>query len=140
MPNRTKSIVLDAWAVLAFLQDEPAGKLVADIIADTHEAGGSVLMTVANAGEVWYIVSREASESDADASIADLLNIGVQLTDINWELTRIAARFKARGRLSYADAYAAALAKQSKCELVTGDPEFKALDGEIKLRWLINSN
>ncbi len=138
MPRHAKDVVLDSWAVLAFLQDEPAGKQVADIIADIHEAGAGVYMTVANAGEVWYIVAREASESDADTSVADLQKIGVQLVDINWELTRIAARLKARGRLSYADAYAAALAKQSKCELLTGDPEFQALDGEIKIRWLAN--
>ena len=138
MPRHAKDVVLDSWAVLAFLQDEPAGKVVADIIADIHEAGAGVYMTVANAGEVWYIVAREASESDADTSVADLQKIGVQFIDINWELTRVAARFKARGHMSYADAYAAALAKQTKCELLTGDPEFQALDGEIKIRWLAN--
>ena len=136
MPGRTKGIVLDAWSVMAYFQDEPAGKTVADIIADAHENGSSVLMTVANAGEVWYILAREVSEIEAEASIADLLSIGVKLVDIDWELTRIAAKFKARGRMSYADAFAAALAKQQKYELVTGDQEFKIIDGEVKIRWL----
>ena len=31
---------------------------------------------------------------------------------------------------------AAALAKEKKAELVTGDPEFKALEKEIKINWL----
>ena len=31
---------------------------------------------------------------------------------------------------------AAALAKEKKAELVTGDPEFKALEKEIKIHWL----
>ena len=44
--------------------------------------------------------------------------------------------FKARHRLSLADALAAALAKEKKAELVTGDPEFKALEKEIKIAWL----
>ena len=34
------------------------------------------------------------------------------------------------------DAFAAALAKEKKAELVTGDPEFKALAKEIKIHWL----
>lgn len=32
--------------------------------------------------------------------------------------------------------FAAALATEKKTELVTGDPEFKALEKEIKVSWL----
>jgi hypothetical protein len=35
-----------------------------------------------------------------------------------------------------ADAFAAALAKESRAELVTGDPEFRPLEKEIKVQWL----
>jgi predicted nucleic acid-binding protein len=48
----------------------------------------------------------------------------------------VAADFKARHRLSLADAFAAALAKELKAELVTGDPEFKTLEKELKIHWL----
>jgi len=51
-------------------------------------------------------------------------------------LADVAAGFKARFKISLADAFAAALAKERKAELVTGDPEFRALDKEIKIRWL----
>jgi predicted nucleic acid-binding protein len=51
-------------------------------------------------------------------------------------LADLAADFKARFKLSPADAFAAALAKERKTELVTGDPEFKALEKEIKINWL----
>ncbi len=33
-------------------------------------------------------------------------------------------------------AFAAALARARNCELVTGDPEFKPLEKEIKINWL----
>ncbi len=39
-------------------------------------------------------------------------------------------------RLNLVDAFAAALAKEKKAELITGDPEFKALEKEIKITWL----
>jgi predicted nucleic acid-binding protein len=38
--------------------------------------------------------------------------------------------------LSLADAFAAALSKEKKAELVTGDPEFRALAKEIKINCL----
>jgi predicted nucleic acid-binding protein len=49
---------------------------------------------------------------------------------------RQAAIYKATRRLSYADAFAAALAKIRNAELVTGDHEFKVLEDEIKIDWL----
>jgi predicted nucleic acid-binding protein len=36
----------------------------------------------------------------------------------------------------YNDHAAAALAKQKNAELVTGDPDFKAVQKEVKLDWL----
>lgn len=44
-----------------------------------------------------------------------------------------AADFKARFKLSWRTA---ALAKERKADLVTGDLEFKALDREVKIHWL----
>ena len=41
-----------------------------------------------------------------------------------------------QNKMSYADAFAAALAKVKKADLVTGDNEFKPLDGEIKISWI----
>jgi predicted nucleic acid-binding protein len=38
--------------------------------------------------------------------------------------------------MSYADCFAAALAKSRKAELVTGDKEFKQVESEITVRWL----
>jgi len=49
------------------------------------------------------------------------------------ELADLAADLKSRFSLSLADAFAAALAKQHKAELLTGDPKFKALEKEMKL-------
>jgi hypothetical protein len=36
------------------------------------------------------------------------------------------------------NAFGAALAHALGVELATGDPEFRALEGEIKIRWLSN--
>ncbi len=93
-------------------------------------------MSSMNAGEVWYILAREISETEADKAVADLLGLGIQLIDTSWPLTRIAAGFKAHHRMSYADCFAAALAIDRKAELVTGDKEFKQVEAEVNIRWL----
>ncbi len=136
MPRRPKAIVLDSWAVLAYLEDESAGQQVSDIIADAHEHGTPLMMSTVNAGEVWYILAREVSETEADKGIAGLRQLGVEFVDADWKLARLAGMFKAKNRMSFADCFAAALAKEHKADLVTGDKEFKQVEGEIRIAWL----
>jgi ribonuclease VapC len=136
MARRSKTIVLDSWAVLAYLEDGNPGKLVADLLIDAHDHGTSLLMSTVSIGEVWYILAREVSEAEAEDAVMELKRLGIQFADADWNLTRLAAGFKAKHRMSYADCFAAALAKQHKAELVTGDSEFKQLDNQIKISWL----
>ena len=136
MPKKPKAIVLDSWAIIAYLEDEPAAENVADIIADAHEQEIPLLMTVVNAGEVWYIVARQTSASDADASVKQLRDLGIEFVDADWNLAHGAAYFKSRNKMSLADAFAAALAKQRKANLVTGDSEFKQVEQELTINWL----
>lgn len=136
MARRPKTIVLDSWAVLAYLEDENPGKQVAEILASAHEHGTSLLMTTINVGEVWYILAREVSEIDAERAVTDLKRLGIQFIDADWNLTRLAAGFKAKHRMSYADCFAAALAKDHKADLVTGDKEFQQVQNDIRIIWL----
>ncbi len=136
MPRKVKAYILDSWAVIAYLEDEPSASRIADLIATAHEEDIPLYMTVVNAGEVWYTIAREISENDATASIKELRDLRIQFQNVDWELTQEAARFKSQHKMSYADCYAAALAKRYKGDLVTGDKEFKAVGDEIKVHWL----
>src|SRR5437588_9459320 len=136
MPKKPKAIVLDSCAVIAYLEDEPAAERVADIISDAHEQGIPLFMTVVNAGEVWYIVAREASASDAEASIKQLRDLGIEFVDADWDLAKDAGQFKSKNKMSFADCFAAALAKQRKAHLATGDREFRQIENEINVTWL----
>lgn len=136
MAKKAKAIVLDSWAVIAYLEDEPAAEKVADLMADAHEQGVPLLMTVVNAGEVWYIIARQTSDADADRSIKQLRDLGIEFVDADWNLAHDAGYFKSRNKMSFADAFAAALAKQRKANLITGDFEFKQVADEIMIHWL----
>ena len=130
-------VVLDSWAIIAYLEEEASAERVADIIADAHEEEIPLLMSVVNAGEVWYIIARESSVADADASINQLRDLGIEFVDADWNLAKDAGYFKSKNKMSFADCFAAALAKQRKGHLATGDPEFKQVESEIAINWLI---
>jgi ribonuclease VapC len=136
MPRRPRALVLDSWAVLAFFEGAPAGQAVAEMIAESRDRQIPLVMSVVNAGEVWYIVAREVSEQQADESIESLRRMGIEFVDADWPLTRAAGAFKARYRMSYADCYAAALAQARRAELVTGDREFREVETAVRIRWL----
>jgi predicted nucleic acid-binding protein len=138
MARKPKVVVLDSWATIAYLEDEASAERVADIIADAHEEEIPLLMSVVNAGEVWYIIARESSVADADASINQLRDLGIEFVDADWDLAKDAGYFKSRNKMSFADCFAAALAKQRKAHLATGDPEFKQVESEIAINWLID--
>ncbi|HLE90737.1 MAG TPA: type II toxin-antitoxin system VapC family toxin [Anaerolineales bacterium] len=136
MARKAKAYVLDTWAVIAYLEDEPSAPQIADLIASAHEDSIPVFMTVVNVGEVWYIIAREVSQEEANKSIKELHDLRIQFENVDWELTQEAARFKSQHKMSYADCFAAALAKIRKAELITGDKEFKVLQDEIKISWI----
>lgn len=135
MPRKPKALVLDAWSIMAYFEDEPAGEKVEELIGDAHENEISLMMSVVNVGEVWYILAREVSVEEADSSVTELRQLGVEFVDADWDLTQEAARIKSKHKMSFADCFAAAIAKENKAELVTGDQEFKQVE-EIKVHWV----
>jgi predicted nucleic acid-binding protein len=136
MSRRPKAIVLDSWAVIAFLEGEPAAGKVGNHIADAHENAIPLFISVVNAGEVWYIIARETSVSDADRSITELRHLGIEFIDADWTLAHEAGGFKSKYKMSFADCFAAALAKNKKALLLTGDREFKQVESQITIDWL----
>lgn len=129
-------MVFDSWALLALLEDEPAAVLVSSLIVKAQESHAPMWITTVNLGEIWYSIARRYTPSDADASVQQIREMGLEVEPVDWDVARQAAKFKARYRLSYADCFAAALASRRNVELLTGDPEFRALQGEVKVRWL----
>ena len=133
---KPRALVLDSWAALAYLQGEPSAEKMGEVLADAIERNIPLYMSVINAGEVWYILAREVSAAVADSAIGDILGWGVEFVDADWALARTAADFKSRHKLSYADAFAASVAKTRNAGLLTGDREFKPLETKIKIEWL----
>ena len=130
--------VLDSWALIAFFEDEPAAEEVEKILQRAADEKHKLLMSVVNWGEIYYNTMREVSQEAAEQKVRDIAALPIEIVAVGDDLVlaRQAAIFKATHKMSYADCFAAALAKEKKAELVTGDPEFKEVEKEIKICWL----
>lgn len=130
------AVVLDSYALLALLRDEAGGEGVARILERAGQRDQPVGMTEVNYAEVQYVIRRKDGEAAWAAVARELGAVPIEFHPVDRRLAEAVADFKTRFRLSLADACAAALAKERRAELVTGDPEFKALEDELKIRWL----
>ncbi|MCL5046395.1 MAG: type II toxin-antitoxin system VapC family toxin [Actinobacteria bacterium] len=131
----TEQYVLDSWAILAWLENEPSGTIVSNLLRRAAHDEITIWMTVINIGEVLYITEREKSLSDAQTALAIIDSLPIKQVEASRRLMLQAAHYKARHRMSYADCFALALAKQLQAPLVTGDPELRD-QKEVRVLWI----
>lgn len=130
------SPVLDSFALLAYLRDEAGAESVQALLEKASRKDSPLLMTEVNYAEVKYIVLRKDGKDAWKEVEASLGSLPIEFVPATRELADRAAYFKANYQISLADAFAASLAKEKASELVTGDPEFKAMEKEIKIAWI----
>jgi predicted nucleic acid-binding protein len=128
--------VLDSHALLSLLRDEPGAEDVEKILTEAGRRDERAHMTEVNYAEVQYIVRRKDGEAAWQTIAGELIATPIQFHVADRVLADRAADFKARYKISLADAFAAALAKEQNATLVTGDREFKPLEKEIDISWL----
>jgi ribonuclease VapC len=134
------TMVLDAHALMVLFNDEPGAEEVEKMLLKAESGNPRLLMSVINWGEIYYSIMRGASQEIADSKAHEIAGMRIELVPVDTrdlELIRQTAVFKASKKMSYADCFAAALAKIRNAELVTGDPEFKVVESDLrKIRWL----
>jgi len=130
------SFVLDTFAVIALVQDEPGAEQVERLLADAEAGAASLHMCSVNVAEVLYALWRRGNELAARVKVADLQLVGVQFHDATTQLSLRAGALKAQYPITLGDCFAAALAQHLGATLVTGDPEFRPLEDVVKIEWL----
>lgn len=129
--------ILDAWCILAHLENEPGAGRVREILKCAANDECAIGMSVINLGEVAYITERERGLTHVHNVLAVLRSLPLTMLPADEWVVLAAAHIKANHRLSYADAFAAATAKLWQARLLTGDPEFRSLEGgEIEVEFL----
>ena len=132
----SKVIVLDTWAMVAYLNSEPAAQEVRQALWRAMRSEILVLFSLLNYGECMYVVERKKGLEEAQQAANVIDQLPVRVIPADRPLVFAAAHLKARYPISYADAFAAALAKRNYARLMTGDPEFQAVELEVAIHWL----
>lgn len=133
---KKQRFVLDSYALLAFFQAESGGEKTREILKKALAGKSEVFLSVINLGEIYYIIARKIGEATAKSTMEDISKLPLDLLEAGKKRVLHAASLKALYPVSYADVFAAASALEFSAVLVTGDPEFKALESRISILWL----
>ena len=133
MPERK---VIDSWAVIAWLLDQNAAPKVEAFLQEADAGKLQLLMSWINAGQVYYIVAKRIGRLAAEEFLHRLPSLPVRVVVPDENNIIAAARLKGSRRLSYADAFAAALAIREGASVITGDRELAELKDLLPVDWI----
>jgi predicted nucleic acid-binding protein len=133
----SEAFVLDAWALLAFLQGEqPAATRVRQVIEAAQNHSLRLMVSIINIGEVYYRIGRKYGQKEADEVLSNLRLLPTDILPAEDEIVLAAARLKMVHVLAYADAFAAIAAQQNDATLLTGDPELLEMVDVVRIEKL----
>lgn len=130
------TFVLDSFALLTMINDEPGAETVRDMLIRAEEGEIALLMSEINLGEVLYHIERGHGANEASETLVQIETLPIAIVGVTRARVLAAAHLKANHRIAYADAFAAALAQEYDAALVTGDPEFRELGEALVVEWL----
>jgi predicted nucleic acid-binding protein len=132
--------VLDSFAVLAYLDSEIGGERVQMMLQEASRGKAQVMLSIINLGEVLYITEREVGLVPAQAALAAIEQLPIEILPVTKEAVLAAAHVKANYPVAYADAFAIVAARESSGAIITGDPEFQAIQELVAVEWLVQKD
>jgi uncharacterized protein len=129
--------VLDAWAILAYLQrEEPASSQVRNLFHEAQKQTIRLYASMINIGEVYYRIGKRKGQLTADETLIEMHGLPFKILPARDQAILAAARLKINHSVSCADAFAAAAAVELDAILITGDPELLKLEGQFRIEKL----
>lgn len=132
----TKRIILDAYSVLCYAQDEPGSDHIEALLTQAEQGIVELFITKLNLGEVYYKTIRRIGLQEADAFLTSFAELPVHILEVSEELIWAACRVKADHPISLADAFVVAAALKENAAILTGDPEFQNVETLVEIMWL----
>ena len=133
---RELDAVLDTSAIVCVLEDEPGADVVEERLTAAQVGKihlGASCMTLV---EVYYKAHQSEGQQHASQLVTMIKSWPVEIVYPDEELCLVAGEIKALFPLSFADAFVAATARETKAVLFHKDPEFESLHGTISLKAL----
>lgn len=130
-----EKVVLDAFALLTMLGKDTGYEAVETHLEKSADGQLKAYMSLINWGEVYYILLKRGKTLEAEELWEGRRSYPIDFVEPTARRIREAGKIKATYPVSYADAFCIALAIEREAEVITGDEEFKTVDG-LKLIWI----
>jgi predicted nucleic acid-binding protein len=131
------SYVLDASALLRYLDKEEGAIRVAQIFKGQFLGRHRVLVSAIHWGEVAGVVYKRYGEDAVEVALSRLLSFGVEVIPVTAERAVNSALIKARKKIPYADAFAVDLATDSSdYVLLTADFDVEPARHDVAIEFL----
>jgi predicted nucleic acid-binding protein len=131
-----KEYILDSCALLAYFMDEKEADHMEEILLKAEQ---NLYLNFVNYGEALYILRNRGFPKESVLKVQNRIKnyLGIEfLKTDDFETVELACDFKAKGGISYFDAFILASAKKKKLTIITKDQEFKKFEKEVKILWL----
>jgi predicted nucleic acid-binding protein len=129
-------LVLDSFALVSLFHRESGWERVQAALYEQARAGTRALLNWISWGELLYVVRRRVGADGAEEMLQRVEQLPVELVAVDLALVRAAAEIKSEYAVSYADAFCVATARRVNGAVMTSDPEFRAVQHLVKVRWL----
>jgi len=127
------NFVLDTSAVITFLENEDGADIVEELLEQAESGTINIFLSFVTFTEIYYITIQKKGQELALERIDSLEMLPIRRIESNNTIGKTAGEFKAAYRLSFADAWIAALAMNKNATLVHKDPEFECLENQVTL-------
>ncbi len=127
------TVVLDTSAIFALLRDERGSDFVEARLKEGGAGKARIMASFVSLTEIFYNTLQLADKARADELLAIVKGWPLEFIYPDEALCLVAGEIKASYPLSFADAFVAATARETKATLVHKDPEFESLGDMLKL-------
>jgi uncharacterized protein with PIN domain len=131
------NFVLDASAVLRFIDDEAGAEIVAGAFQEVAAGQARALFSAIHYGEVIGISYKRGGQARADAIAARLANLKIEVIPADATRAAGSAIIHVTRKIPYAHCFAVELtAHLPTARLLTADFDFKPVEHEISIEFL----
>ena len=130
-----EKVVFDAFAILTLLEKKKGYELVKEYLEKSNKVKLQVFMNLINWGEVYYILMKKGKMADAEELWEGRRYYPIVFAEPTARRIKLASIIKSSYPISYADAFSIALARELNAKVITGDDEFKRVDG-LGIIWI----
>ena len=103
--------VLDSYGLLAYFQGEQGALRVKGLLKQARNEDAVIFLSLINLGKIIYMIERKLGEDTSREILQDVLTLPIQVVEVTRDRVSSAAHIKAKFPISYADAFAVALAQ-----------------------------